>query len=242
MKTISIILLFMFACISQQTTAQSNIWINGYTYTEEQGKQVMIPFVTISIYDYPQTNNLKYFVVSGTHGNYSIKPFDYKKQYHYVVEAPGYKTKEFNTNPIPETNNGKPFSGNCTIHILMEKDTLHPITNALPKIYQKDELKKKGKVKSINDLLALMPEISKEGNDWITTEGKGSVCLCLNGTNLTAQTLPMLNELPTDAVSSLEYYQLPQGGIYEAVVNIMLIAGKQASAPTYTLQQSNLIF
>lgn len=96
MKKINFILLFLFACISLHTAAQSNIWVNGYTYTEEAGKQIMIPFATISVYDYGQEDQLRYFTMSGPFGNYHIKPYDYKKQYHFVVEAPGYKTRAFN--------------------------------------------------------------------------------------------------------------------------------------------------
>lgn len=242
MKKISLILLSLFAFVSLHTAAQSNIWVNGYTYTEEAGKQIMIPFATISVYDYIQTDQLKYFVVSGPYGNYRIKPYDYKKQYHFVVEAPGYKTRTFNMKEVPEIMNGKPFSGNTTISILMEKDSSQSVASTEPQTYTKEQLEKNGKVKLLPELLSLLPEIRKEGEDWITVKGEGSVCLFLNGANVNSKTLSALNELPTNVVSSLEYYQLPQGGAYDAVVNIVLSMGQKASRPTFQLMQSKLIF
>lgn len=242
MKKISLILLSLFAFVSLHTAAQSNIWVNGYTYTEEAGKQIMIPFATISVYDYIQTDQLKYFVVSGPYGNYRIKPYDYKKQYHFVVEAPGYKTRTFNMKEVPEIMNGKPFSGNTTISILMEKDPSQSVASTEPQTYTKEQLEKNGKVKLLPELLSLLPEIRKEGEDWITVKGEGSVCLFLNGVNVNSKTLSALNELPTNVVSSLEYYQLPQGGAYDAVVNIVLSMGQKASRPTFQLMQSKLIF
>lgn len=243
MKKNNLLLLFLFACVNLHTAAQSNIWINGYTYTENAGKQITIPFATISVYDYTQTDQLRYFTMSGPFGNYHIKPYDYKKQYHFVVEAPGYKTRTFNMKEVPEMMNGKPFSGNTTVSILMEKDSLQFVASAKPKIYTKEELEKNGlKVKSLSELLSLLPEIRKEGEDWITTEDEGSVCLFLNGSNVTLQVLPALKELPPSVVSSFEYYQLPQGGTYSAVVNIVLSAGQKASMPTHRLMQSKLTF
>lgn len=109
-------------------------------------------------------------------------------------------------------------------------------------IYTKEELEKSGKVKLLPELLSLLPEIRKEGEDWITIKGEGSVCLFLNGIKVDSKVLSTLNKLPTNVVSSLEYYQLPQGGIYDAVVNIVLSIGQKASMPTYELMQSFLIF
>lgn len=244
MKRNSLIIVFftMYISFCLHTAAQSNIWINGYTYTEEAGKQIMIPFATISVYDYMQTDLLKYFVVSGPCGNYRIKPYDYKKQYHFVVEAPGYKTRIFNMKEVPEIMNGKPFKGNVTIHILMEKVPSQSVASTKFQTYTKEKLEKNRKVKFLPELLSLLPEIRKEGEDWITTKGEGSVCLFLNGVNVDSKTLSTLNELPTNVVSSLEYYQLPQGGAYDAVVNIVLSMGQKASIPTFQLMQSKLIF
>lgn len=245
MKRNSLIIALFTLCISfsLHTVAQTNIWINGYTYTEEQGKQIMVPFATISVYDYPKTDELKYFTMSGTKGNYSIRPYDYKKQYHFVVEAAGYKSKEFNLKEIPEMNNGKVFSGNCTVHILLEKASPIDKADSTKLItYNREELEKKGETKSVPDLLNAIPGIRKEGNDWITSKDEGSVCLLLNGTILTAQMLSKFYELPMSVVSAIEYYQLPKGGIYEAAINIVLSAGKQASAPDYILKQNDLIF
>lgn len=242
MKTVNTLFTIILLSICCNITAQSNIWINGYTYTEEQGKQIMVPFATICVYDYAQTDELKYFVVSGTHGNYSIKPFDYKKQYHIVVEAPGYKTKTFNLKSIPETNNGKPFSGNCTIHILMEKDSLRNIHETTSKMYEMKELKGKAEIKSIPEILNLIPEIQKEGSDWINSKTKGSVCLFLNGTYITAEAYPQLEELPANIISSIKFHQLPESGIYDSALNIILSIGQQSSTPTYILKQSNLTF
>lgn len=107
--------------ISIMLKAQSEIWVSGNVYTEVEGKQVMIPFATICVYDLTDTEKMEYFSVSGMQGNYYLKPYNYKKQYHYVVSAFGYKTKEFNLKEIPEYMDGKPFSGNATVNVKMEK-------------------------------------------------------------------------------------------------------------------------
>lgn len=241
MKKSNIILAFFLVCVNLSIAAQSKIWIMGNVYTEEQGKQTTIPFATISIYDYKQQNELKYFKVCGPHGNYNINPYDYKKQYHFIVEAPGFKTKEFNLKAIPEVWNGKPFSGNCNVNILMERQTDQAINNT-PRIYKLADLKKRGKAQSLTDLLCLVPEIQKDGDSWVTKQGEGSVCLFLNGIHATPKTLSKFDEIPSAGIASIEYYQLPEGGIYDATVNITLIVGKPATAPTYKLKPSRFIF
>lgn len=241
MKTRILILAFLFACISLCATAQPKIFIMGYAYTEEGNKQTIVPFATISVYDYNQPNELKYFTTCGPYGNYTIRPYDHTKKYRFVVEASGYKIKEFNLEEIPEVWKGKPFSGNRNVNIPLIKDK-NTSSTIRDKKYTIAMLKKEAKVKTITDLLHLIPEIRKEGNDWITAKGEGSVCLFLNGIVAAPQTLAKLDKLPVDGVTSIDYYQLGQGGLYDATINISLIVGKPATAPTDKLSPSPLMF
>lgn len=241
MRTKKIILTFLFIHLSLYVAAQSNIWLTGYIYCEKAGKQTTVPFATVSVYDYNKPNELIYFTVCGPHGNYNIKPYDHTKKYHFVVEAPGYKIKKINLKEIPEIWNGKPFSGNCNVYIPLDKDE-KTSSKIETKIYTKEELKKGEKAQTITDLLLLMPNICKEGNDWVTAQGKGSVCIFLNGIKATPKTLSNFDKVPADGVASIKYYQLPQGGIFDATVNITLIVGKPATPPTDKLEPSRFIF
>lgn len=241
MKTIKTFLSTLFLCFCLNATAQTNIWIMGYIYAEENGNQITVPFATISIFDYSQQDEMKYFTVSGIYGNYSIKPYDHKKQYHIVVEAPGYKTRSFNLKEIPEVWNGKPFSGNCNLNILMEKDNGQSTTTSIAKVYKKEELKKVAEAKTLSELLLTIPEIKKEGNDYITTNGN-SVCLFINGSNAPTSILHMLGELEISDIASIEYYQLPDDATYGAILNVIMNAGQQAASPNRILKQSSLIF
>lgn len=241
MKTKKVILTFLFMYISLYAAAQADIWLTGYIYNEEAGKQATVPFAAISVYDYNNPNELKYFTICGPHGNYRIKPYDHTKKYHFVVESPGYKTKEINLKEIPEAWNGKPFSGNCNVYIPLDKD--NKISSKIEtKTYTKEELKKRGKAQTITDLLLLMPEIRKEGNDWVTTQGDGSVCIFLNGIKTTQKTLAKFDKVPADGVASIKYYQLPQDSFFDATVNITLIVGRPATAPANKLRPSRFIF
>ena len=144
-------MILVMLLISIMLKAQSEIWVSGNVYTEVEGKQVMIPFATICVYDLTDTEKMEYFSVSGMQGNYYLKPYNYKKQYHYVVSAFGYKTKEFNLKEIPEYMDGKPFSGNATVNVKMEKsnDALTPMIKKI--VYPLAELKKKGNAKYVVD-------------------------------------------------------------------------------------------
>nr|WP_294763039.1 hypothetical protein [Prevotella sp.] len=235
-------MILVMLMISIMLKAQSEIWISGNVYTEVEGKQVMIPFATICVYDLTDTDKMEYFSVSGMQGNYYLKPYNYKKQYHYVVSAFGYKTKEFNLKEIPEYMDGKPFSGNATINVKMEKctDALTPMIKKI--VYPLAGLKKKSNAKYVVDALEMLPEIKKDGNDWIDSSTGESVCFFLNGTYVTPDIYTQLKVIPLDMIVELEYYKLPEGGNYGAVVNIHLSVGQTCKAPDYTLKENELIF
>lgn len=241
MKAKKYILTLLFMYISLYATAQTDIWLTGYVYNEEAGKQTTIPFAAISVFDYNNPHELKYFTICGPYGNYRIKPYDHTKKYHLVIESPGYITKEINLKEIPEIWNGKPFSGNCNVYIPLDKDS-KTSSKIKTKSYTKEELRKGAKAETITDLLLLIPEIRKVENDWVTTQGDGSVCIFLNGIKATPKTLAKFDKLPADGVASIKYYQLPQENFFEATVNITLIIGKPATAPTYKLKPSRFIF
>lgn len=238
-KYVAIVLMSL---ISTVMNAQSDIWVNGTVHTEVDGKQIMVPFATVCVYDYAQTDDMKHFAVCGPHGNYHIKPYDHKQQYHYVVSAPGFKDRAFNLKAIPETLNGKPFSGNRTVNIKMESIPNGQIPEYKKIVYHLDDLKKKGQVKSIEDALSQISEIKKEGNDWIDTQSDGSVCFFLNGSSITAETYAKLESLPAEAIADIEYYGIPDGSAYSAAVNIHLTMGQSSKAPDYTLDETDLMF
>lgn len=238
----SVIILFMLLA-SIVTNAQTDIWVSGNVYTEVEGEQTMIPFATVCVYDLTDTDKLEYFTVSGMHGNYSIKPYYYKKQYHYVVSAFGFKTKEFSLKEIPEYINGKPFSGNATINVKMEKDSSVSTLEIKKVVYPLAVLKKRGgEARNVMDALSLLPEIKREGSDWIDNKTDGSVCFFLNGVYVTSSIYARLQSLPLSMVVELEYYELPKESNYGAAVNIHLSIGQPSKAPDYELRENKLIF
>lgn len=235
----SILIMFMLL-VSILTNAQTDIWVSGNVYTEENGKQSMIPFATICVYEMTETDKISYYTVSGIQGNYNIKPYDHTKQYHYVVSAPGYKSKVFNLKAIPESLNGKPFHGNRTVNIKLERDSM--VEAIVRKSYSLAELKKWGSGKTIVDALALLPEIKKEDGEWIDKKSDESVCFFLNGGYVTNYLYSKLQALPMDLIADIDYYKIPQGGNYGAAVNIHLTTGQSAKVPDYALEESDLMF
>lgn len=228
--------------VSVVANAQSDIWVSGYVYTEVEGQQVMIPFATISVYDLTETDKMEYYSVSGMQGNYTIKPYHYQKPYHYVVRALGFKTKEFNLKAIPEYIDGKPFSGNASVNVKLERDSAIQVPHTQCVAYTMSELQKKGKAKSIIDAFNLLDEIKQDGNDWIDMKSEESVCFFMNGMYVTADVYAKLQYIPADMIAKLEYYKLPKNCDYGAAVNIMLSVGSESKAPNYKLGESELVY
>ena len=236
------IMIFLVLLVSIATNAQSDIWVNGYVYSEVEGQQVMIPFATIGVYDLAETDKMEYYSVSGMQGNYCLKPYNYQKQYHYVVRALGFKTKEFNLKDIPEYMDGKPFSGNATVNVKLERDSTIKVEEIKCISHSMGELQKKGKAKNVLDALSLLDEIKQDVNDWIDVKSDESICFFLNGMYVTADVYAKLQFLPVDMIVKLEYYKLPKGCNYGAGVNIVLAVGPENKAPNYKLGESKLVY
>lgn len=236
------LIMLLMLLVSTVMNAQSKIWINGNVYAIENGKQVMVPFATINVYDYPASDQVKYFAVCGQEGNYMVNPYEYTKKHHVVVTAPGYKTKEFNLKEIPETWNGEPFSGNATVNIKMEKATDAATIAYQPTTYTMTELNKNGTAKNALDVLTLIPEIKKDEDTWVDKETDESVCLFLNGIFVTRNIYEQLPELPANMITHVESYKLPQGGNYGKAININISAMEPCKAPDFELMESDLMF
>lgn len=236
MKTKNLIKLFLCACLSFEASAQSGskIWINGNAFSESGGSQKAVPFATISFYDAPDYANLAYFTVCGPVGNYRVNPYEYTKDYYVVAECPGYETRKFHLKPIPEVWNGRPFSGNATVDIRMEP--VSPVKDIAPEKFEGGG--KEGK--NLLQLLQGLPGITYADGSLLTKE-EGSVCLLMNGYSVGADVVGQLDKIPGNAVSCLEYYPLPEGGLYQAAVNVVLSVGTQAAWPDYRKTNSSLI-
>ena len=235
-------MLLLALLVSIVVNAQSDIWVNGYVYTEVDGQQIMIPFATISVYDLTETDQMEYYSVSGMQGNYTIKPYHYQKPYHYVVRALGFKTKEFDLKAIPEYIAGKPFSGNASVNVKLERDSAIQVPHMQCVAHAMSELQKKGKAKNIMDALNLLDEIKQDGNDWIDTASEESVCFFMNGMYVTADIYAKLQCLPADMIAKLEYYKLPKDCNYGAAVNILLTIGTESKMPNYKLGECELAY
>lgn len=234
------ILIMLMLLVSIVSNAQSNIWVSGNVYTEEDGKQSVVPFATICVSEMTENNEICYYTVSGVKGNYNIKPYNYTKQYSYVISAPGFKTKVFNLKAIPERLNGKPFLGNRTVNIKLEHDS---VTQKIEhKVYSLSELKKLGNGKTIIDALGLIPEIKKENNEWIDKESDEGICFFLNGGYVTNELYAKFQVLPMELIADVEYFKIPKGGSYGAATNVHLSVGQSAKTPDYILEESDLIF
>ena len=234
-------LLFMLL-VSLVVNAQSNIWINGYTYTEVDGKQIMVPFATICVYDCPATEQIKYFMVSGPNGFYNINPYEYVKPHHFVVSAPGYKTKEFNIHDIEESIDGKKVQGNISVNIKLDKLSESKDSISKKITYTLAKLKLRGKAKNMLEALNLIPEIKKDNNDWVEKSSGKSVCFFLNGMFVTTDVYSQLSNYPIDLIDNVECYQLPDGVSYAMGVNINLTVGNPCKVPDYMLEESYLMF
>lgn len=238
MKTYKFIFAFILMCISFNLSAQSEskIWIDGYVFTEIPDNQKGIPFAIISLYDTPNHDNLKYFTVCGPFGNYRIKPYEYTKEYYGTIECPGYESRSFHIKPVPEFwSDGRPFKGNATVNI-----KLNPISIS-KNIVSEKFVNKNDSVKNLLQFLQTLPNIIYENGN-LFTKHEGSICLLMNGYFINSSNLiQLLEQIPANAVSSIEYYTLPEENLYHAAVNVVLKIGTQASWPKYSKKESFLI-
>lgn len=238
MKACKFILSYFFVCMAFSLFAQSEskIWIDGYVFSETAETQKGVPFAVISFFDTATHDNLAYFTVCGPFGNYRIKPYDYTREYHAVVECPGYETRMFRIKPVPETwSDGRPFIGNATVNI-----RLNPMPASKDIVPEKFVNEDKS-VRNLLQFLQTLPDIVYEDGN-LFTRREGNVCLLMNGYYMNGSGLiQQLEQIPANAVSCIEYYTLPEEGIYQAAVNVVLSIGTQASWPEYKKKDAALI-
>lgn len=242
MKKFRFIALIVLMSMVATVSAQSDVWLRGYVYSTVNGKQEMVPFATISVYDYDNSENLKSYLISGLYGEYMLRPYDRKQPHTIVVEAPGYKTCRINLKEVPEVMNGWAVRGNLSVHIEMERDGADMFV-AEKKEYDGTMFAGNDAVESLKQMLAKVDELEYDENLWVKKATGESVCMMLNGVYMSFAPMSEIEALPADAVKRIEYYQLPEGGPYGAVVNLVIPdLGYESQLPPVALHKSPLEF
>lgn len=103
--------------------AQGDIWVNGTVFSEKDDVQTVVPFATVKFYNDKAMKDMAYYAVCGPFGNYTIKPYNYKKDYYILVEADGHNPRKLHISPVPETFNGKKFTGNTSVHVRLTPES-----------------------------------------------------------------------------------------------------------------------
>lgn len=242
MKKFRVIAFMILMSVVSSVSAQSDVWLHGYVYSNAGEKQEMIPFATISVYAHDDSENLKAYIVSGIYGEYMLRPYDRKQPHTFVVEAPGYKTHRLSLKEIPEMMGGQPVRGSVSVHIEMERDSSAVIVPE-KKEYDKSMFAGNDSVKTVKQMLELIDEIECDEDVWVAKSTGESVCMMLNGVYMSFVPMTEIEEIPAEAASKIEYYSLPEGGVYGAVVNLVIpTLGYESQVPPVKLQKSHLEF
>lgn len=241
MKTFRFIAMLVLVSVVG-TISASDVWVKGYVISKADGKQSVVPFATISVYDYENTDNLKSYLISGINGEYMLRPYDRNQQHTFIVEAPGYKSRRFNLKEIPNTMNGWEIKGSVSVHIELERDS-SAVYAAEKKVYDKAVLAGTDSINSVKQMLASVEELECDDNLWVVKATGESVCVMLNGVYMSFAPMSEIEPLPAEIVSRIEYYPLPEGGAYGAVVNLVIPnLGYESQIPPVELQTSPLVF
>lgn len=242
MKKFRLIAFMVLMSVVGTISAQTDVWLRGYVYSNAGDKQEMIPFATISVYDRDDSESMKAYMVSGTYGEYMLRPYDRTRQHTIVVEAPGYKTRRISLKEIPEMMSGQPVRGSLSIHFEMERDSLAVFVPE-KKEYDKSMIAGNDSVKTVKQMLELIDEIECDDNVWVEKTAGESVCIMFNGVCMPFVPMAEIEAAPAEAISKIEYYSLPEGGAYGAVVNLMIPSlGYESQLPPVRLQKSQLEF
>lgn len=242
MKKFRLTVFMVLMSVVGAVSAQTDVWLRGYVYSTAGDKQDMIPFATISVYDYDDSESMKAYIVSGIYGEYMLRPYDRTRQHTIVVEAPGYKTRRINLREIPEMMGGQPVRGSMSVHFEMERDS-SAVFVPEKKEYDKSVIAGNDSVKSVKQVLELIDEIECDENVWVEKATGESVCIMFNGVYMPFVPMAEIEPVPAEAISKIEYYSLPEGGAYGAVVNLVIPAlGYESQLPPVKLQNSQLVF
>lgn len=232
----STFLAFMLIC-SMPAFSQSNIWINGTVYSENDSIQAVIPFATVKLYSDSTLTNLAYFTVCGPLGNYTIKPYDHTKSYYVIAEAPNYAPRRTHISPIPEIWDGKPFSGNATTNI-----RLQPVSSLAQYetiVMSKEDLP--GTAASLYDILLSIEGIDCDADGWFTPDERG-VLFCINGNVVGTEQAKAFNQIPTNVIAKISIYETKDNPSYGKAIDITLTIGSQAEKPDYRLSESQFFY
>lgn len=224
-KLIISIAVLMLGCVA--SLAQDDIWVNGYVYTEDGGQQKPVPFGIVALFDSPERENLRYLTVCGPEGFYSIRPYDHTRKHFVAATADGFKEKTGWMKPVPETDGGKPFTGNVTLNLslLSDKDLPEAQHQTTGRNVAIDTT-----ASGVADVLKGIPGLKKDGDDWITASDR-SVVFFANGMFVGIDALGNIEKLPVSLVESITLYDLPANHFYGQAVCIRLKMGQPATFP-----------
>lgn len=209
---------------------RSEIFPVGTAFFEaDDGECYAIPFATFSFYDHDDSDKLVYLVMADRFGAYTIRNYDYKKSFVCIVEAPGFESKRCEVDPfigmtLPD---GRPLlRGNLDYHF--ELKSSHGGSSPYNmKTYKVDDLKRNADAGDLMELLGNIPGLRYEDGELTTSDG-GAVRLKANDDEIPSGMLKYMNAVPLVAITEIEVYTLPDGGLFDAVVNILIIGGKRS--------------
>lgn len=204
---------------------RSEIYPVGIAFFEaDNGERYAIPFATFSFYDHDDSDKLVYLVMADRFGAYTIRNYDYKKSYVLIVDAPGFVQGNFVIGPLRTTHpDGSPLTGNTDIYSRLEKISDGGSPYSL-KTYKVDDLKRKADAGDLMELLGSIPGLRYEDGELTTSDG-GAVRLKANDDEIPSGLLKYMNALPLVALTEIEVYTLPGGGLFDAVVNLLVVGG-----------------
>lgn len=216
------------------TAANAEIWIDGNIFCENSDStQTTVPFATITMYDADNHNEQKYFTVANGNGYFEVKPYEYTKPYYMEISAPGYETRKTLISPIPAT-----FDYNHTIDI--ELKAAATASAASKTTYKGDSLAKG--TKSLRELiLATVPGIQNEGDDWFT-DNDGSVIIFFNDWASKPDALKIImDNAPSEEIDQIDVFKLPEGSVYECAIRINIPMVGNLNMPKRHRHDSSLL-
>lgn len=209
---------------------KSKIYPDGTVYfIDDDGEKYAIPFATVSVYDKDDRDKLVYYVMADRFGHYRIPKYDYTKSFYYVLEAPGFVPKGEYVDELPTVrkwDNNKPLTGNYSISFEVGRDSLAPKSPYSLKVFDAASLKEAANPESLLDLVGAVPGIKYEGGELLTTDG-GAVRLKITDGEVPSEMWSYLSMVPCLLIEELELYTLPEGGAFDAVVNVVGSIGKR---------------
>lgn len=210
-------LLFMF---NSTMNAQGTTAIYGFVVEKDSTAMTGvrgIPFCTVKYCDINDHNVVEYMGVTDLRGFYNLGENIPIKNYHVVIEAPGYDTisKDMGNFPTQEL---------LTLHFEMTRSGSVPV--AARQCYSLPYLKIQKKQK-LSEAVTLIPGITVDEYGNMLTEEGGSVKILLGGQNVPFTDLAQFDEIPTSYVSHFEYYDITDfNTVYSGIVNIVLTTGQ----------------